>query len=252
MSEEKLYGSTLVKAKEILDFLGSQRDPQTLAAISAGLNMNKPTVRKILDTLSIIDWVAGDSEQGFKISLGMLKYGERAKEMTSVEQVVEPFLRDLSERFGETVNFAVPGDNQVVLLSKYEGTHSVSLKSKIGQGLPLYTTSMGKAILATYSLAEFESYVTNNSLTAKTLTTITDPMVLRQEIATVQKEQIAYEHGENETDISCVGTSLSVNGKLVGAFSISVPSYRFDDVREKEFATAVRETKIAIMRELER
>ena len=177
----------------------------------------------------------------------MIKYGEVAQSQFNVVSTAEPYLRELSERFGETVNFVVPDGNHVVLMKKYEGTHSVALKSVIGGNMDLYCTSVGKSVLATYSDSELRYYIQNNELVAKTPTTISDANALLAEIENVRQRGFAYERNENEIDISCVGTALYVNGHVLGAFSISAPSYRVDENREKEFVEAILSTKETIL-----
>ena len=46
MAEAKLYGTVVVRAKEILDFIAQCRTAPTLKDISDGIEMTKPTVLK--------------------------------------------------------------------------------------------------------------------------------------------------------------------------------------------------------------
>lgn len=58
----KPYGTVLIKAKEILDFLLAANDPPTLSDISRGLQSPKPTTLKILSTLETLGFVWRDTD----------------------------------------------------------------------------------------------------------------------------------------------------------------------------------------------
>lgn len=248
-STNKLYGATIIKAKEILDFLASQDTNVSLNTITNGVNFTKPTVRKILDTLIYLGWVT-ESENGFNIGTGMIWYGEKARSQYNILPVITPHLQKLSDLFGETVSFMVPVDNQILLLKKFEGSHSVALKSVIGGRLDMYSTSVGKAILATYSPEKLTHYLNTTTLYAKTPTTITDPQQLMSELDQIKLNGIAFDFEENEIDITCLGTVIEIEKTIFGAFSISVPSYRMTDELKQAVRESILNTKNNILLDL--
>lgn len=247
--EPKLYGSTLVKAKTILDYLANQINATNLTRISQDIGMTKPTVRKIMDTLVYLNWVT-ETNNGFLLGTGVIKYAEAARNQFNIVQIAEPYLNRLSEKFGETINLVMPHGNHVILVNKYEGSHSVSLKSVIGGQMDMYSTSVGKSILATYDTYRLNQYLDVTELKAKTPSTINKEDDLRNELENIKVRGFAYEHGENESEISCVGTSLEVGGQILGAFSISAPSYRVNDESMREFSKEILKTKSEILQKL--
>lgn len=249
MEPTKLYGSTLIKAKDVLDFLTDQPSSVSLTDVTNAVDFTKSTVRKILDTLIVMNWVHED-EQGFRISASMIRYGEAARKQFNIVEFITPLLRQLSEQVNETVNFVILDGDKVTLIKKFESLHSVALKSVIGGQMDLYSTSVGKAILASFDDEKVNSYLDQTELIAKTPTTITNPEELRAEIAQIKKLGFAREHGENEADITCVGASLIINEQIIGALSISTPSYRINAGTEAVFAEALLATKTAALKRL--
>ncbi|QIL51184.1 IclR family transcriptional regulator [Weissella coleopterorum] len=245
-NEPKLYGSTLVKAKMILDYLAKQINSTTLTKLSQEIGITKPTVRKIMDTLVYLNWVT-ETQNGFLLGTGVIQYAEAARNQFNIVQIAEPYLNRLSEKFGETINLVMPHGNHVILVNKYEGSHSVALKSVIGGQMDLYSTSVGKSILATYDDNKLNQYLAVTELKAKTSSTIDNAEDLRIELEKVRIRGFAYENEENEFEISCVGTSLEVGGQILGAFSISAPSYRVTDESMREFSRAILKTKAEIL-----
>ena len=105
-----------------------------------------------------------------------------------------------------------------------------SLYSQIGKRIPLYCSAMGKAILADQSDVEVEAYLTENQLPKITKNTITTTEGFFQEIDRVRELGYAFDNGEHEEEVFCVGASLTRDGKNFGAISVSIPkiqAYRF-------------------------
>lgn len=62
MTDQKPYGSVLLKAVDILDFL-LEYPSSSLKEISDGLKMTNSTVLKILDTLLLVSYVSRDEKK---------------------------------------------------------------------------------------------------------------------------------------------------------------------------------------------
>lgn len=244
--EPKLYGSTLVKAKTILDYLAKQINATNLTKLSQEIGITKSTVRKIMDTLIYLNWVT-ETQNGFLLGTGVIQYAEAARNQFNIVQIAEPYLNRLSEKFGETINLVMPHGNHVILVNKYEGSHSVALKSVIGGQMDMYSTSVGKSILANYDDYRLKQYLVETELKSKTPSTISNEEDLRKELENVRMQGFAYEHEENENEIACVGTSLEVGGQILGAFSISAPAYRVTEESMREFSKEILKTKAEIL-----
>jgi len=66
-----------------------------------------------------------------------------------------------------------------------------------------------------------------------------------------RKRGFCEEVEENEEGIRCVGSAvLDLRGYPVGAVSVSAPAYRFDDRASLSMGERIRETALAISREL--
>lgn len=246
--EPKLYGSTLVKSKKILDYLACQFNAITLTQLSQGVNMTKPTTRKILDTLVYLNWVT-ETKNGFSLGTGVIRYAEAARNQLNIVQIADPYLKRLSKMCDETVNLVIPHGNHVILVNKYESSHSVALKSVIGGQMDMYSTSVGKSVLASYDEYDFNEYLSSIELRPKTPATISNKDDLQKEIGKVKSQGFAYELEENEAEIACVGTSIQIGEEILGAFSISAPIYRVNESSMNEFSNLVLKIKAEILQE---
>lgn len=78
--EKQLYGTVLLKAKKILDYIAETNNSPTLKEISNGINIPKPTVFKILQTLEYCGFVrAVGPNKEYYLGTTFIKYGDKAK-----------------------------------------------------------------------------------------------------------------------------------------------------------------------------
>lgn len=245
--EKAMYGSVLLKAKSILDFLLEDEIAPTLAEISLGVGIPKPTVLKILNTLESINFVRKDeSTKRYYLSTQLMAYAQKAFVSFDIAQYAYPYLLKLRKETEETVNLGILSDDLIILIKKLESPRSVKLHSVIGGNLPLYSSAMGKAALSTFTPKELTDYLKRTNLIKQTDNTIEDPRQLEQEIAVTRETQIAVDNEENEKEIVCLGTTIFKHGKLLGLISISTPKYRFDSDKKKKFEEYLLKTKADI------
>ena len=75
--------------------------------------------------------------------------------------------------------------------------------------------------------------------------------MLEEFLAECRKRGFCEEVEENEEGIRCVGAAvLDLRGYPVGAVSVSAPAYRFSDSQSLALGAKIRETALAISREL--
>lgn len=245
--EKAMYGSVLLKAKQILDFLLEDEMAPTLAEISSGIGIPKPTVLKILNTLENINFVRKDaSTKKYYLSTQLMAYAQKSFASFDIAQYAYTYLLRLRKETEETINLGILSDDLIILIKKLESPRSVKLHSVIGGNLHLYSSAMGKAALSTFTPKELTDYLKRTDFEKQTEYTITDPDQLEHEVSVVRETQIAIDNEENEKEIVCMGTTIFKHGNLLGLISISTPKYRFNEEKKAKFAEYLLKTKSEI------
>lgn len=249
MAEAKLYGTVVVRAKEILDFIAQCRTAPSLKEISDGIGMTKPTVLKILTTLDVLGLVHRSNDgKTYQLGMELFRYGQKVAEEFDIRELAQGPLRELRDRTEETINLGVISHHQVTLLKKFESPQSVNLKSQIGGSMMLYSSSMGKAMLATLDSQQLDDYFEAvGPMKQVGPNTITDEDTLREDLAHVRERGYSIDNEENEPDVYCLGFSLVKGDKLYGAFSITTPKYRMSIDRQENFITWAKEAQAKII-----
>lgn len=244
---EKPYGTVLIRANEILNYLLKCPDPQTLAEISEGLNASKPTTLKILNTLEMLGWVRRDEQtKHYLLGTQLITYADKALKSINLPEITRPYLQQLRDETQETINLGILRDNKVFLIEKLESPQSIKLQSTIGGSMNLYSSAMGKAIMATFTPKELQDYLKNTKLEPMTSNTITTATKLRKDIDLIKQTGFSMDDSENEEDIFCLGATIRKGGRLYGAFSISTPKYRLSEERKNKFVRLLLNTQAEI------
>jgi len=252
MSEEKkLYGTVLIHAKDILDFILTTPTAPSLKDISEGVSISKSTVLKILTTLEFLNFVRRDEDtKNYYLGTAMVGYSEKAVKDLKISSIAKPILTQLRDETGETVHLGMEENHEIVFLDKIEGNQSVALSSRVGGNLPMYCSGMGKATLATKSEEQLLRYANNVPLEKRAINTITSKAALIEEIHKIQDQGYSIDDEENENDVICIAMPIRKHQHNYGAFSISAPAYRMTPDRLQELRGLIQNAKEKILAQL--
>jgi DNA-binding IclR family transcriptional regulator len=234
--------STVAKAIGILDILASKADVGiSLAELSTLIDMPKSSTHRYLATLQelrLAERIEGDryclGTKVIELAGSFLVHSDLRSESQAV-------LNDLAEKTGETIHLAVPSGTEVVYIAKVESRHALGMFSHIGARLPMYCTSLGKAILA-FGSADRLQAVINEPRKPRTPNSITSVQALKENLALIRTRGYAMDDEENEIGIRCVGAAIfDYNATPIAAISISAPRERMDLERWASLGPLVRE-----------
>jgi len=127
-----------------------------------------------------------------------------------------------------------------------ESRRSLRMHAKLGGRDPVYSTALGKAILAFLPEEQWCDHLPAQLL-ARTSQTLSSFDALKQELVQTRNRGFAQDHGENEEGACCVGAPIFDQfGRVVAALSLSAPASRLHGALEQEVATVVIQTAAKI------
>lgn len=252
MKKKKPYGTVLIKASIILDFLAEQPDT-SLQEIAKGTDMTPSTVLKILDTLLLIGYVNKSTEKNYRLGGKLVRYANKNIDQIDLVEITRPYLEKLQETIDETIHLGVLDNEEILYVNKLDPKNqTIRMSSKIGITRPLYSSAMGKAVLAEFAEPQYEKYVESHKLIPYTEYTITNSLKLRKELDEVKMTQVAFDDEEVEKDIFCIGASIVKGEEIIGAFSISMPKYRLTPEVKDKIIQSIKQTKEEIEKTLKK
>jgi DNA-binding IclR family transcriptional regulator len=217
----KLEGLDRVVA--IMDLLGESDDCLSLAEICKRMELRKSTAHRSLIALERTGLIERAPGNRYRLGLKLYDMGNRAVEQVDLRARANPLLRKLALRVGETVHLGVLHRTRVVYLDKVEPINRrVCVSSRTGTSNPVYSTSMGKAMLAYLTPEEVEKTVSEIQFAPFTSKTITTREELMSALDRVRRRGYAIDDEEMEIGTRCVGAPvLDGEGRPIAAISVS-------------------------------
>lgn len=232
---------------DLIEAIAAASEPVGVTELAREIGATKSAVFRILVNLERRGYVTRDPVTS-KCQLGgqLVHLGYQATKTIDLRVRARPVLEDLHARFNETVNLGILVGDHISYVDMIESDHGLRMSATIGGTEPMHSTSLGKAVLSFLPDHERENILTR-PLVRITERTITDPDLLRADLARIRATGISEDRGENEIGARCFGSPIfNHRGKVIAAVSVSSPESRFDVVRFDEIPRAVREAAMAI------
>lgn len=212
----------------ILEALARHREPIALTVLSVKLGLNISTVHRLLNTLIVAGFVEQEPNQGhYRLGLKTFEIGNAALYNLDIRSIAKPYLKELVDRCSETVNLSVLNRGEVVYIDQVESPNIVKMFAKPGTRGPAYCTASGKVLLAALPPGDLNKIVKENKFYKYTDRTVTDPELLKKELAKVKQRNYAIDLGELEEGVQCVAAPIrNHEGKTIAAISVSGPAVR--------------------------
>lgn len=251
MAKERYKIQSIVRATSILELFNKYRRELSIVEISRYMELHKSTVHGIVSTLFSLGYLQQNKEN-CKYTLGFKLIGLTTSllKMIDVHEISRPFLYELANKTGETVQLAILQEGEVFYMSKIQLLQPrISINSEVGFRLPAYCTGLGKAILAYMPKKEVEDIYKNKPLIKYTKNTITSKDKLLRELIDIRRTSIAYDKGEFAEGLFCIATPIFDHQKVMAAISISGVASQIIN-KKKEFINAIRQTGMQISEKL--
>lgn len=231
---------TVLKALSLLNLVAAQPN-LTLSELGRRAGVPAPTVLRLLRALQEVSLVEVDRDGRYRLGVHCLVLGSTYLENVDIRAEARPELERLAEETGETVHLGVPDGTEVIYVDKVETSHSVRMYSRVGAASPMYSTGIGKAILA-HAGAELLEAVAAAGMPRRTPNTITDPRRLQEELERLRQRGYSIDDIENEEGIRCAAAAvLRADGTPLAAVSVSGPASRITAERIPTLGEAVME-----------
>jgi IclR family transcriptional regulator, KDG regulon repressor len=244
-SENKYKVTSLDKALLVLELLIDQGRDLSITEISQKLGMVKGTVHRVLSTLTARKFIRQNSKtKMYGLGVRTLEIGIDSKRERFLRIAMAPFLMELYERCGETVNAAVWEYNGIRYIYRLESEELLRISTAAGARFAGYCAATGKILLSYFSNEDIRQiYSLKNALKKHTENTITSVDELIREIEKVRVREVAFDDEEALVGVYCVAAPiLNSKRECVAAISISAPKNRVTAKTSATLAKLVSET----------
>lgn len=246
--QQKPAFQVLERTFAILEVFSEARPEWSTTDIARAVDLPVPTAHRILVALRRLGYVTQHEEtKRFRLGLGALALGERARAVVDLRPVATGPLRQLAEATGETALLTVltPERDRGVCLERVETSQPLRLSVQPGRQLPLHAGASQKALLAFMPEEEIERVI-SQPLERFCRSTITGTMAMRRELSTIRA--LGWAGSYEETNVGVWGVAVPVlsSSDVVCAIGIAGPSARLSPERVRQDIGLVHESAVVI------
>ncbi len=231
------------KAVAILELLCANTDAVGVSDLSVQTGLNKNMVYRVLRTLMASGWVLQEDSGRYAVSLlPFHHFSKPAQRMDITVAAAEP-VRELWRRTGQSTYLGTLDTDQVIYLQHLDATGPVRIAGHAGGRYALHCSAPGKVLLA-HAPGSLLETLAARGLERQTSRTITDPQVLKDELAKVRRQGFALDLGEYAEGLLCFAAPIHDHqGRIAGTVGISVITIYCSQARlEAEYAPLVLDT----------
>ncbi|WP_327157552.1 IclR family transcriptional regulator [Streptomyces tubercidicus] len=232
-----------VRTVELLEYFAGRPGMHSLASVQETIGYPKSSLYMLLRTLVDLGWVETDAT-GTRYGIGVraLLVGTSYIDGDEVVAAARPTLDRLSDDTTETIHLARLDGTDVVYLATRQSPHPLRPFARVGRRLPAHATSLGKALLATYTDEQVRAMLPP-TLAPLTEHTHTDREQLIEELRTVREQGYAVDREEHTPGLRCFGIATPYRTPARDAISCSVPVARLTPGHEQMIKEALFEAR---------
>lgn len=230
--------SVLGKARLILEAFQLDDVDLSLTELSRRTGVSKASVHRLAQEL--LAWgMLERSGTDYRLGMRAFELGSRVPRFRVLRDAVRPFMESLHYATKEVIHLGVLDGLDVLYLEKLAGGPQSAKPSRIAGRMPLYPTATGKVLLA-FSPQTLLEEVLARPLDRLTPSTVALPGVLSEQVRKVTRCGHAIEQEEVAIGYCSVAVPLfGTSGLLLGALSITAPTFRADTAKYVGLLTGV-------------
>lgn len=222
--------SSVLKVFGILQALGDEHEIG-VTELSQRVMMSKSTVYRFLQTMKSLGYVRQEGENDkYSLTLKLFDLGAKALQHVDLIRIADQQMRLLSKETKETIHLGAMEEESIVYLHKIDSQYNLRMYSRVGRRNPLYSTAIGKVLLAWLDEREVREILAPVTFDLKTPHTLANVDALLAELAQVREHGFSEDREEQEEGLRCVAVPVYDRfGHVITGLSISFPTIRFDD-----------------------
>ena len=224
--------SSVLKVFSILQALGEQKEIG-ISDLSQRLMMSKATTYRFLQTMKTLGYVTQEDEADkYSLTLKLFELGAKSLEHVDLISLADKEMRIISEQTNEALHLGALNDDAIIYIHKIDSNYNLRMQSRIGRRNPLYSTAIGKVLLAEREETFIRDTLSSVDFVKHTERTVENTDQLLSELIIVKQQHFAEDNQEQEPGLRCIAAPIYDRfGSVIAGISISLPTIRFDEER---------------------
>jgi IclR family transcriptional regulator, pca regulon regulatory protein len=227
---EAAFSQSLERGLGILASFTSAQPLLGVSELARSVGLSRSTTHRYMATLTRLGYLQQDpATRRYRLGPRVLDLGFSAINSMELREIAAPYLQQLSDEVGFTVNMAILEDADILYVercrSSRAGQREIDLNLHVGSRLPAYCTSMGKVLLAYLPDERRQTLLDEMELGRRGPNTLTDRRALETELARVRERGLAINNEELAYGLRSIAAPVrGAGGEVAAAINLAVHS----------------------------
>jgi DNA-binding IclR family transcriptional regulator len=232
-ASEAQSNQSLSKALRILDAFSADRPEWGIRELGRELGINPTTVYRLVSTLHRAGYLEQNTQtQAYMLGPRVMKLAGVYTHFNPLSEIARKVFESFSDRFVHNFYLGRLVDYEVIYIAALEGRSPIRVVVEPGGTASIYSTALGKVLLAYQPDTFIHAYLKRTQLVAYTPKTCVKPEQLWEQIETIRKVGFAVNNGEHFEDIGAVGIPLEgPGGQIRVGISLTYPLHLIHENR---------------------
>jgi IclR family acetate operon transcriptional repressor len=243
--------TSLQRGLHLLHLFGESPRGLTAKEVASLSRLPVSTVHRFLINLVRAGFLNCGGDGVYHLGIACFAIGQAALSQLDIRRLSLPYLQELNRQTRETIHLTVRHGLSAVYVEKLDSPEQLRIYSRIGAGVPLYCTAVGKVMLAHMPKEEQEKVLRQLELKRLTPNTVGSLQELQTELYRVRKNGYACDMEEHELHIRCVAAPIwDHTGGVSASLSVTAPMVRMPVSRLRQLAPIVQEAGLRVSGQL--
>jgi DNA-binding IclR family transcriptional regulator len=210
----------LQRSIAILEYVAQQGSCQG-GALVTHLNAPKSSVYLLLEELKQHRLLSQDRDGYYRLGIKLIEFGEQASCQLDLREIAREHLQRLMQDTNLLCHLGVIDGNAAYYILKVESTGTIRVRSWEGKRLSLYSSGLGKCLLAWTEEGKRQALIEDLEFVVSTPQTISSAEQLQHELESIRQRGWSYDNQEDLENVRCVAAPVfDSNAEIVAAISV--------------------------------
>ncbi|MEZ5666010.1 MAG: IclR family transcriptional regulator C-terminal domain-containing protein [Alphaproteobacteria bacterium] len=215
------FVEALAKGLAILESFDSSHPDMTLSEVARRVGLSPAAARRSLITLRALGYVGQDGKR-FHLKPKIMALSSAFYFSVRIDEVLQPDLRSIVERFGDASSVAVLDGHHVIYIAHYSQQRARRAAAVAGARYPAFATSMGRVLVAAMDDDRLDRWLETLDPTPLTAKTCTDKRALRAALLRVRADGYATTVDQLDYGITALAVPVrDPDGRTIAALNSS-------------------------------
>lgn len=221
---------SLIRGLRILEAFTATKQNWGVRELGRELGINAATTYRLISALASRGYLEQNAEtQRYQLGPKVVQLAANYATQNSLIEISLRIFAKYEQQFPYNFYVGVMNSIEVIYVAVYESRGPLKITTEPGQSVSLYSSALGKLLLAHESNAFIKAALSKKPMERITSRTITSEKELMRQIREIRKLGYAVNRGEVYEEIAAVATPIrGLDGNIIAGLSLSFPIHYLD------------------------